>query len=219
MHAITAGLFYLEASVEGERARKRIFDRSGLATGESLKTMFFSDTLVRSCLPNPAESTLLTDAIQKFCQGLVGNGLYPRGAIVVGDLAHAENGTILGPALLDAHDIERSVAKYPRIIVSGEAAPLLKRVVGQNPTKYGPSQVRTDRADGLRFFDIFPMWIPGKRPRVRARGRAQGAPPTQGAPPRRQVGTCSPGWGPHHRHPRQASVDAPLPRRRDCGAD
>ena len=153
LNAIGAGLFILPANVQTEAARKRIFERSGFAHGAAIRANFFSNTFVYSCEPSRDDGNVLVDRIQKLCGGLLGNGLLPRGAIVVGDLLHSEDGSIVGRALVEAHRIETSVAKYPRVVVSKEAAPLL---VCRRPSgDFGPPQVRTDRSDGLRYLDLF----------------------------------------------------------------
>jgi len=43
--------------------------------------------------------------------------LLVRGGVAVGDLYHA-GGVVYGPALIDAYDVERTVAVYPRIAIS-----------------------------------------------------------------------------------------------------
>jgi len=159
---ILHGVTLMEGNVQTETARKMIFERSGLKYGKTVRVGFFSDTLVCSSEPSRREGTLLLDRLQKFCGGLLGNGFLFRGAVVVGDLMHTDRGIIVGEALVDAHDIEQSIARCPRIIVTEEAAPLLVRQRSAN--RYGPPQVRTDRSDGLRYLDVYPTWTLGRRP-------------------------------------------------------
>jgi hypothetical protein len=159
---IGAGLFVLGSNTQVEAARKRIFESSKIPHGTTIETGFFSDTFVCSCRPDRNEASWLVDRVQKLCMELLGNGLYPRGAIVVGDLLHTGDGTIVGQALLDAHAIERSVAKYPRLIVADAAEHLLVRLVSLKPRRFSPIQVRVDRADGLKFLDVFPTRTPGR---------------------------------------------------------
>jgi hypothetical protein len=82
---------------------------------------------------------------------------------LVGDLLHdRSNGTIVGQALIDAYEIERSAAKYPRLIVGDEAKGLLVGPRANVHVPHGPSQCETD-ADGLTFLDIFQKSVNGTR--------------------------------------------------------
>ncbi len=147
--------------VQTEATRKEIFIRSGRTYGTSVLAQFFSDTFVCSCEPSREETGLLVDHVQKVCQGFIGNGLLPRGAIVLGDLMHTEGGILVGQALVEAHKIETSIAKYPRVVVSDDARRFLAL---RGPSGlFGPTQVRNDPWDGLSYLDLFPTWTPGRR--------------------------------------------------------
>jgi hypothetical protein len=72
-------------------------------------------------------------------------GYATRGALVVGPLVHAGN-RIFGPALVEAHEIESKVAKYPRLVLSGRALELAAAL---------PRNVLRKDIDGLSFLDVF----------------------------------------------------------------
>ena len=120
--------------------------------GRTLRASFFSDSMLYSCAAEPNEAAWLTDRVRLMCRWLLSEGLYTRGAVVVGDLHHEPDGTILGRALIEAHEIERDVAKYPRLIVTDAASRLLASA-GERAQTLGPF-LRTD-ADGLAYLDIF----------------------------------------------------------------
>jgi hypothetical protein len=78
----------------------------------------FSDTLVLSC-PRGDTDTLLT-WLSLVCEQLLFSGTYARGAIVIGEIWHRE-GSIFGPALIEAYRLESQVAKTPRVLVTDDA--------------------------------------------------------------------------------------------------
>jgi hypothetical protein len=120
--------------------------------GGTLRASFFSDSMLYSCAAEANEAARLTDRVNLMCRWLLSEGLYTRGAMVVGDLHHESDGTVIGRALIEAHEIERDVAKYPRLIVTNAASSLLASA-GDRAQTLGPF-VRTD-ADGLAYLDIF----------------------------------------------------------------
>ena len=120
--------------------------------GRTLTASFFSDSILYSCAAEADEAAWLADRVRLTCTMLLSEGLYTRGAIVVGDLHHEADRTMIGRALIDAHEIERDVAKYPRLVVTDEANALLASA-GDRAQTMGPF-VRTD-ADGLSYLDIF----------------------------------------------------------------
>jgi hypothetical protein len=70
-------------------------------------------------------------------------GFFIRGAITIGDMMH-DNDVVFGPGLVDAYDLERNVAKFPRIIVHDNILPHL------NPR---PNYIVTE--GGVNFIDPF----------------------------------------------------------------
>jgi hypothetical protein len=137
----------IEAALTLFEATKPVFSIAG--PGPQFRLSNFSDHFVVSAplsfsgtfgfLAAATKNTVVQlMALQQLCV---------RGAIVVGDLVH-ETDRIYGPALLEAHDIESRVARYPRIVLSEEAIELASRE--DNRTNV---PLRVD-ADGLTFFDL-----------------------------------------------------------------
>ncbi len=87
-----------------------------------------------------------------------------RGAIVRGPLIHRQN-QIYGPALIEAHEIESRVAKYPRIVFSKQAKELAVTLEGQ----YQNRVLRED-FDGLSHLHLF-----GNPDQVQARNHLNAA--------------------------------------------
>jgi hypothetical protein len=113
----------------------------------SIRAAYFSDTLVISAPENVKAAMTLVAFVQTTCLHLLLDmGFYTRGAIVLGDLWHRA-GVIYGPAMLDAHRLEREVAVYPRILIAPDAL----RVVRTIPVG---ALVRDD-LDGLSHINIF----------------------------------------------------------------
>jgi hypothetical protein len=81
----------------------------------------FSDNIVLSDEPtNLGVGRLVSQAVI-VASMLLDRGILSRGGIVIGPLFH-EEGIVFGKGLVDAYELEKSVAVYPRIVVSDEAA-------------------------------------------------------------------------------------------------
>jgi hypothetical protein len=147
-----------------QQMRRKELAEADIPLGTTVRATFFSDTFVYSCDAIPTEAVYLMGEVRRLCAYLLARGHYTRGAVVVGDLRHDDDGTVVGRALIEAHEIERHVAKYPRLVVTDEAAPL----VLDSPE--GTSRARTD-FDGLGYVDVFARRDP--REIRSARGRAE----------------------------------------------
>jgi hypothetical protein len=155
MRKIFAGTSNLEAAIWSEGQRRAEFVETEIPFGKSIAVSYFSDTVVYSCLPDRDEASWVAVQVQRLCSNLLTRGHYTRGAITVGELLHDQgNGTIVGQALIDAYEIDQSVAKYPRVIVADGAKDLLVGPRTNLDVDHGPSQCETDN-DGLTFLDIF----------------------------------------------------------------
>ena len=113
--AISGVLRYLDT----EKASSRNGQPSLQAIG--VETTTFSDHIVRSTLVRTPSSVYHTimDVIQ-FQMAIVDFGFFVRGAITVGNLIH-ESDVVFGQALIEAYDIENSMAIYPRVVVTQSA--------------------------------------------------------------------------------------------------
>jgi hypothetical protein len=154
LNAIAALRFHATKVVE--RNEDRI--AHGIPFGSSIQAAFFSDSLAVSCRPDPDEAAWMLFDLQLLCGFLLQQGLYVRGAITVGGLFH-EGSTILGPALVEAYQLEQQIARYPRIIVApaAEALCLGPRKQGAPP---GTPQTLVD-ADGVLYLSMYPRGGPG----------------------------------------------------------
>jgi hypothetical protein len=77
----------------------------------------FSDSIVISTVSTPTGLTDLLLTLVELTLRLMMNGLLLRGAIAKGKLYH--RGTVMfGPAFIDAYNIERTIAKFPRIVLN-----------------------------------------------------------------------------------------------------
>jgi hypothetical protein len=149
------------AILELMRARELAADRDETLAddrykhGKTVKASFFSDTMIFTCKPDLYEAGWLVSDVQRMCWFLLSQGLYTRGAIVVGDLHHEVGGALLGRALIEAYKIERDIAKYPRLIVAPDVEPLLVGPRVRPTSDFGAPKVRIDPADGRTYLDAF----------------------------------------------------------------
>jgi hypothetical protein len=109
----------------------------------------FSDHVCISSLADRENAiTFVAIAVGALTLRLLNMGYPTRGALVAGPLFHTGN-RIFGPALVEAHEIESKVAKYPRLVFSDRALQL----AGSVPP---PARVlRRQDVDGLMFLDLF----------------------------------------------------------------
>jgi hypothetical protein len=147
-----ARIFTSLAFAEG----KLDFADGQLAAEDNIRKSMFSDSIAYSSGPSTEAAGRLVFQVMSSCISLLDYGHYIRGGASIGPLGHAGD-MIAGRALVEAVHLERSVAKYPRIVVSDEAAPLLvlKRV-----TLPEVSQTFED-SDGVRCLEFFPVEVDG----------------------------------------------------------
>ncbi len=108
-----------------ERAVVRGTYRDFLTPDPPWLSAFFSDTLVLARPVSAAddeESSIdaLLEQAAWLQLNLIAEGFFVRGALTLGKF-HLRDGLIFGPALIEAHDLERDVAIHPRIILGGDA--------------------------------------------------------------------------------------------------
>ena len=78
--------------------------------------------------------------------------VFIRGAITIGELIHTENGIIMGPALIEAYELESKFAKYPRIILSEKLLKHLNYPVTRKANAYPYHQYISRFEDGSAGF-------------------------------------------------------------------
>ena len=108
---------------------------------------------------NAALSTLISRLLL-LSKNLIVKGVLIRGAITLGAMIH-QSGIAMGPALIDAYQLETNIAKFPRIILSDNLIKSLKYPISTKQDQY-PYHIYLDRfSDGcvgfsvLKYFQIY----------------------------------------------------------------
>jgi hypothetical protein len=119
---------------------------------------FFSDSFVLSMGPPDVRTLYVIREIGYLCRYLLWQGFPCRGAIATGSLYHRGR-FIVGPALVNAHRLEQSVAIYPRVILDGDTLRHWQsEFCESSPHSNFETMVKRDR-DGQYFLDVFsPAW-------------------------------------------------------------
>ncbi len=97
-------------------------DKSKFEINDNLKCTQFSDCITFSVKYNDDNfHEVFSSFLSRIC--LIGSqllyfGVVFRGGISIGKLHHSSENVIIGPALVDAYNIESKIAKSPRIILS-----------------------------------------------------------------------------------------------------
>ncbi|MBF0561492.1 MAG: hypothetical protein HQL37_05605 [Alphaproteobacteria bacterium] len=119
---------------------------------------FFSDSFVISMMP-PDRIFYMVREVGHLCRHLLMLGLPCRGAITVGSLYHHKQ-IVVGPAFVNAHRLEQTVAIYPRVILDDAAMSYWKyefrtdELSGRSAHPHLENLVKRDN-DGQHFIDIF----------------------------------------------------------------
>jgi hypothetical protein len=124
------------------------------------KASMFSDTVVVS-IPK-AESRgvwRLFQLLKKLQIKLIGNDILLRGGIVHGKLIHQDQ-LIIGPALVNAYEVESKSALYPRIVIDPHVLHLYVRKNGVSISNLRLSDKDDGRTikkdlDGTSYIDYF----------------------------------------------------------------
>ncbi len=80
-----------------------------------------SDAIAISAATNARGLLLIFEMLEDLSLELLNKGYFCRGAIVKGPLFH-DRTMVFGEALIKAYRMESTVAKYPRVVVSGDVA-------------------------------------------------------------------------------------------------
>jgi hypothetical protein len=88
-------------------------------------------------------------AVQALGSNLLAKNILTRGAVVRGNAYHCGR-VAFGPAIIDAYNIERNVAKYPRILVSDEVR---SAISWEDGTMWGGHLLLQD-IDGCSFVNV-----------------------------------------------------------------
>ena len=137
----------LDAALRASKllAGKATEERARLSAESPLfQATTFSDTIVISDEDTEAGFNRVVESAAQVAASLMWRGRLCRGGIARGLLVHTGD-ILLGPALLNAYDIEQNVAVYPRIVVDDDLS-------GITPT--GKWRLRRE-SDCLAFIDVF----------------------------------------------------------------
>jgi len=97
---------------------------------------------------------------------MLAKGRLSRGAITVGSLYHSGR-TVFGQGMIDAYDLERTSAIYPRLLVSDVAARMFFDEHKGSQIDVSSTAIRQDK-DGMWFVPILDYgWPGGERVRMR----------------------------------------------------
>jgi hypothetical protein len=137
-------------------ATNKLFDAFFAKLMDRAKTAFFSDSFVISM--DPTEIIYLVREIGFLARYLILLGLPCRGAISCGALHH-EGRIVVGPALVRAYKMEKSAAKYPRVILDAAAMECWRAEFAAEPAHADcVTLVKTDQ-EGMSYLDLFnPGW-------------------------------------------------------------
>jgi len=117
--------------------------------GMDLRASFFSD-----CAYVSARGVEGADRVMSVVLGYAGyllvRGFFVRGGIALGPASHPEGIAAVGPAALDAYQMEQKAAVYPRIVVEDAVAESLF-AIDQEPN--ATATIRRGE-DGLYFVDV-----------------------------------------------------------------
>ncbi len=169
----------VRASQKDERLRSKIRDllqeldnvvteRTGQFRENSklppIKIHFFSDSITISC-PSVSEQSFrwVLWVICEFFVKSIAHGFFLRGALTIGQYFESEN-TFFGPALLKAHDIEKSIALWPRCIIDPEALNR-KEICNKGSWKNKYSYI-LEGDDGLPYLDYLGYSFSAALPRI-----------------------------------------------------
>jgi hypothetical protein len=127
----------------------------------------FSDNIVISTAANKEIVPYLLRALAMIQLSTVSRGFLLRGGVAIGDIYHDEE-AVFGPALVRAYDLERTVAKVPRIVIDQEVLEECGPIAGFNAFENGLHFLDPFTADFIRV--IQSEHIPGPRPAHRHAG-------------------------------------------------
>ena len=104
----------------------------GFAFGQHdlFRTSMFSDNVAFSGPISPTGFMVLVATAAFVWLDLVRHGVLLRGGMTAGLLHHSET-QIFGPALVECHELESRVAKYPRIVLSSKFVKAILDVQGR----------------------------------------------------------------------------------------
>ncbi len=141
----------IEVEEDAQKIGVEKFDIEGL-----VNCSCFSDSIVVSIKVsdkniNELTSTLITNLSFIGAQ-LMQAGILIRGGISIGKMIHQNNGILMGPALIEAYQLETNLAKFPRIILSKKLLEKLNYPLLEKKLRYPYHQYLNRFDDGCVGF-------------------------------------------------------------------
>ncbi|WP_079491613.1 hypothetical protein [Maledivibacter halophilus] len=137
-----------------ESAQKKHLDRFDIT--EKTRCTCFSDSIVISVEVddgniNEVFSTLVAN-IADMGEYILTNGVLIRGGVTVGNLYHDLGNVVFGSGLIEVYQIESSLAKYPRIVLSDKLIEKLNYPIYSKSASYPYHQYIDRLSDGTVGF-------------------------------------------------------------------
>ena len=134
---------------------KKFFTINDITLSKTRQVTSFSDLIVISINLNEIENIDLEikDIFFLLLTSYL-NGFLLRGAITYGKLIHTEN-AIFGPGLINAYEKERTIAKYPRVIIDDVIISDLLDLEKMSKLPQNCRDFILRDFDGLFYIDIF----------------------------------------------------------------
>jgi hypothetical protein len=145
---------YKRAAVELEPAlRDSIFGEH-----ELFRTSMFSDNVAFSGPPDPNGFIVVLATSAFLWLHLLSRGFLLRGGIAIGELRHSER-EVFGPALVEAHQLESRVARFPRLVLSERLVEVLRE---NEKSGFGPplySHMLRRDLDGIHHINTLGYFV------------------------------------------------------------
>jgi len=121
---------------------------SSLSPNDVRMTAFSDCYLISDSASEDSSPWLLMAAVQALASHLLAKGVLTRGALVRGKAYHDDR-VSFGPAIIEAYEIEQTVAHFPRIVVTD---PVRTAISWENETFWNGEMLHQD-SDGLWFLN------------------------------------------------------------------
>jgi hypothetical protein len=133
-------------------------------TALDYRTQSISDAVAISVVPTVQGLIELFSTLEFLVMSLLASGYFVRGAITNGRLYHDDT-TVFGEALIRAYDLERTVVKHPRIMITTEVTAVAKET--DKLSEICRKQMHL-ADDGLRYLHVLDrmqkeLEIPGQK--------------------------------------------------------
>lgn len=136
-------------SIKGSRSKLNtgeIADGTRIDMLNDVEVQVFSDCVLMTATPDRYGLTAITGVNAIVYWLLFSHGYWARGGVTIGDIYH-EGDIAIGPALIEAYELEDDVAIYPRIVLS--------KKLRSDPSWKGAEIPVRDDFDGICVLDLF----------------------------------------------------------------